>query len=421
MKKIVIIGGGFAGINMANTLANKEGYEVILVDKNNYNFFPPLLYQVATGFLEPSNISYPYRKLFRKAGNVGFCLGELKQVKASENKVILTTGELTYDHLVIATGAVTNYFGMTNVQKAAKPMKTLNDALELRNHLLQQLEIAAVTADEAERKKLMNVVVVGGGPTGVEISGMIADIRKNILGKDYPEMPDIADKVNIFLVDGLDAVLKPMSEKSQRDTHAALTAMGVSVLLNMQVKDYADDVVSFANGELIATKTLIWAAGVSGSVIEGLPAECYGKGKRLIVNPYNKVTCAEGIYALGDCCLQTSDKAFPNGHPQMAQVGIQQGINLAHNLLSLRDNKPLKEFSYFDKGSMAIIGRKKAVVDLPGNKVHLNGFIAWFMWLFVHLLSLVSRRNRITTLFNWSGAYFSKDQALRMIIRPADN
>jgi NADH dehydrogenase len=421
MKHIVIIGGGFAGINLANGLAKKEGYHVTLVDRNNYHFFPPLLYQVATGFLEPSNISYPYRKLFRGSRNISFHMGSLKQVDYPQKKVILSSGELSYDYLVFATGAATNFFGMRNVQEHALPMKTLNDALALRNHLLLQLELADSILDKEERQKYLNVVVAGGGPTGVEISGMLADIRKHILQKDYPDSDGLENDINIYLVDGLDAVLKPMSDRSQEYTLASLTSMGVNVKLNMQVKDYTGDVVIFANGETIQTKTLVWAAGVTGSVIDGTGAEYYGRGRRLIVDPYNAVAGMEGVYAIGDCCIQTTDAPFPNGHPQLAQVGIQQGANLARNFLAMEKKKSLKAFAYFDKGSMAIIGRKKAVVDLPGNKAHFNGFIAWFMWLFVHLVSLVSKRNRVTTFYNWSGAYFSKDQSLRMIIRPSTN
>jgi NADH dehydrogenase len=421
MKHIVIIGGGFAGINLANGLAKKKGYRVTLVDRNNYHFFPPLLYQVATGFLEPSNISYPYRKLFRGSGNVRFHMGELKQVITGQKKVILSSGELSYDHLVFAAGATTNYFGMRNVQENALPMKTLNDALALRNHLLLQLEMAGAVADKEERQQYLNVVVAGGGPTGVEISGMLADIRKFILPKDYPGIDGLVNDINIYLVDGLDTVLKPMSEKSRRYTLVSLLSMGVKVKLSMQVKDYVDGVVSFANGETIKTKTLVWAAGVSGSVFPGIDPDRYGRGKRIIVDAYNAVTGMDDVYAIGDCCIQTSDKAFPDGHPQLAQVGIQQGSNLARNLLAIEEKKPLKPFAYFDKGSMAIIGRKKAVVDLPGNKAHFNGFIAWFMWLFVHLVSLVSKRNRLTTFYNWSGAWFSKDQSLRIIIRPSTN
>jgi NADH dehydrogenase len=420
MKHIVIIGGGFAGINLIEKLSKKNEFIITLVDKNNYNFFPPLLYQLSTGFLEVSNISYPFRRLLRKKKNVNFHLGEVEKVIPSENKVILSTGELTYDYLVFATGTTTNYFGMDNVKKNALPMKTVNDALELRNHILKQVELAAISKDKKEQNKLLNIVVAGGGPTGVEISGMLADMKKDILPKDYPEI--IKNKVDaqIYLVDGLDAVLKPMSEKSQKDTLKALTEMGVMVQLNMQVKDYSDDVVIFTNGTTIETKTLIWAAGVTGLVFEGLPPECYGRGKRLIVDEYNRVKGLNNIFAIGDTSIQSHELKFPNGHPQMAQVAIQQGVNLAENMEGILREKFLKPFVYNDKGSMAIIGRNRAVVDMPNNKMHFNGFLAWFMWLFIHLLSLAKNRNRITTLYNWAGAYITRDQSLRMIVRPSE-
>ena len=421
MNNIVIIGGGFAGINLANGLAGKAGYHVTLVDRNNYHFFPPLLYQVSTGFLEPSNISYPLRKLFRKADNISFRLGELQQVVPAQKKVILSTGELYYDFLVIASGAATNYFGMANVQRNALPMKTLNDALGLRNHLLAQLEKASMTTDAEERKKYLNIVVAGGGPTGVEISGMLADMKKHIFARDYPELAPFAADVHIYLVEGLDAVLKTMSERSQRYTRKTLLSMGVEIKLNTQVRDYTEDKVFFANGDTIPTKTLIWAAGIAGTPFAGITPESYGRGKRLQVNEYNEVLGMPGIFAIGDCCIQTADKAFPNGHPQLAQVGIQQGTHLAKNFLGLRMNHPMKPFSYWDKGSMAIIGRNKAVVDLPKNKGHFQGFIAWFVWLFIHLISLVARRNKVTTFYNWSGAYITKDPSLRLIIRPSNN
>jgi NADH dehydrogenase len=419
MKHIVIIGGGFAGINLIERLSKKNEFIITLVDKNNYNFFPPLLYQLSTGFLEVSNISYPFRKLFRGKKSVNFHLGELGKVVPSENKIILSTGELTYDYLVFATGTTTNYFGMGNVKKNALPMKTVNDALELRNHILKQIELGAISKDKKEQNKLLNIVVAGGGPTGVEISGMLADMKRDILPKDYPEIIKSKVDAQIYLVDGVDAVLKPMSEKSQKDTLKALMEMGVTVGLNMQVKDYSDDVVTFTNRTTIQTKTLIWAAGVTGMVFEGLPAECYGRGKRLMVDEYNRVKGLNNIFAIGDASIQIHELKFPNGHPQMAQVAIQHGLNLADNLESILRERPLKPFVYNDKGSMAIIGRHRAVVDMPDNKIHFNGFLAWFMWLFIHLLSLVKNRNRITTLYNWLGAYFTRDQSLRMIVRPS--
>jgi NADH dehydrogenase len=412
--KIIIIGGGFAGINLAKDLVNVPQAEITLVDRNNYNFFPPLIYQVATGFLEPSSISYPFRKFFKGKKNLNFRLGEFLEVVQHENKIILDNGELFYDYLVFATGAETNYFGMENVKKYAIPMKTLNDAIEMRNKILQNLEKAAIAKDKKERRKLLTVVVAGGGPTGVEVSGMFAEMRKEIIRKEYPELSTTAS--NIYLVDGGDALLSPMTKASQQDTFDALTKMGVVVKLNTRVKDYDGEKVYFVDGNEIETSNLIWAAGVTASRFKGIPEECYGRGNRLLTNEFNKINSTNNIFAIGDTSLMTTDVNFPNGHPQVAQVAIQQSKNLAQNLIRLFENKPMKAFSYNDKGSMAIIGKNKAVVDLP--KYHFKGFFAWFVWLFVHLFSLITYRNRLQTFYNWMVAYFAKDQPLRMIIRP---
>ncbi|MFE3867767.1 NAD(P)/FAD-dependent oxidoreductase [Flavobacterium sp. LS2P90] len=413
---IVIIGGGFAGINLAKELLNQTGIQVTLVDKNNYNFFPPLIYQVATAFLEPSSISYPFRKFFAGKKNLKFRLGNLLKVNPAENKIILNNGELEYDYLVFATGAETSYFGMENVKKNAIPMKTLVDAIEMRNTILKNLEKATICKDIRKRRALLTIVVAGGGPTGVEVSGMFAEMSKNILLKEYPELSTTAS--NIYLIDGSNAVLSPMSKASQENTLEALTKLGIIVKLNTTVVDYIDDTVYFGNGETIQTKNLIWAAGVSAMVFEGIPAESYGRGKRMATDAFNKVNGTENIFAIGDTCIQLTDLDFPNGHPQVAQVAIQQGINLAKNFKLMTKNKPLKPFKYNDKGSMAIIGKNKAVVDLPKPKMHFKGFFAWIIWLFIHLISLITYRNRIKTFFNWMIAYFSKDQSLRMIIRP---
>jgi NADH dehydrogenase len=414
--EIVIIGGGFAGINLAKELVNHKEIKVTLVDKNNYNFFPPLIYQVATGFLEPSSISYPFRKFFAGKKNLQFRLGNLLKVNPAENKIILNNGELEYDYLVFATGAETSFFGMKNVAKNAIPMKTLNDAIEMRNTLLKNLEKAAICKDIRERRKLLTIVVAGGGPTGVEVSGMFAEMRKNILLKEYPELSTTAS--NVYLVDGGNALLSPMSVASQEDTLEAVTKLGVVVKLNTRVVDYKDDTVFFADGKTIQTKNLIWAAGVSAKEFEGIPAESYGRGKRMATDAFNKVNGTENIFAIGDTCIQLTDNDFPNGHPQVAQVAIQQGANLAENFKLLFQNKQLKPFKYNDKGSMAIIGKNKAVVDLPKPKMHFKGFLAWMIWLFVHLMSLITYRNRLNTFYHWMIAYFSKDQSLRMIIRP---
>jgi len=413
-KKLIIIGGGFAGINLANRLVNDPRFKITLVDRNNYNFFPPLLYQVATGFLEVSNISYPFRKLLRGKRNIDFRLADFVEVVPEENKVILSNGELSYDLLVFATGTETNYFGMENVKKYAIPMKTINDAVSMRNTLLQRMEKATITDDPEEKKRLLTIVVAGAGPTGVELSGMFAEMRKNVILKEYPQFAGIGAK--IYLVDGSPYVLAAMNEKSRTNTYENLIEMGVEVKLNLQVKDFDGRIVTFSNGEQVEANTLIWAAGVTASRPAGLPAEVFGRGNRMLVDEYNRLVGSENIYAIGDTALMQSDPAYPNGHPQVAQVAIQQGQTLAANLKNMLSERTLQPFRYKDKGSMAIISRNRAVADI--GKMHFSGFIAWFMWLFVHLMSLINYRNRLATLYNWAWAYFTKDQSLRFIIRP---
>ncbi|WP_233268762.1 NAD(P)/FAD-dependent oxidoreductase [Mucilaginibacter lacusdianchii] len=414
--KTVIVGGGFAGINLAQQLLkSSQNIHVTLVDRNNYNFFPPLLYQVATGFLDVSNISYPYRRLFRNQPNFTFQMGELLEIRPDQNTIELSTGELHYDNLIIATGTTSNYFGMQNIEKYSLPMKTIDDAIALKNTLLSRLEIASRTQDKAERKRLTTIVVAGGGPTGVEVAGMLSELRQNIFKKDYPELADLS--FDIYLVDGMATLLTPMSEKSQAYTLKSLTNMGVQVKLNKRVTDFQGERVSFADGEVIETRNLIWAAGVTSQRFKGLPVESYGRGNRLLVDAFNKVQGEGNIYAIGDNCLQTTDPAFTGGHPQVAQVAIQQGQNLAKNLVATMNGGNQKPFTYHDKGSMAIIGRNKAVTDLPKPAIHMNGFIAWLMWLFVHLISLVNFRNKLKTAYNWVAAYLSKDQHLRMIVK----
>jgi len=413
-KKVVVIGGGFAGINLVNQLVNDHRFAITLVDRNNYNFFPPLLYQVATGFLEVSNISYPFRKLLRGKPNVNFRLADFVRVLPEENKVVLSNGELAYDILVFATGTETNYFGMENVKKHAIPMKTINDAVSMRNTLLQRMEKATITEAPEGRKRLLTIVVAGAGPTGVELSGMFAEMRKNVILKEYPQFAGSGAK--IYLVDGSPNVLAAMSEKSRHDSYDALTEIGVEVKLNTQVKDFDGKVVTFSDGEQIHAHTLIWAAGVTAHRPEGLPAESFGRGNRMLVDEFNKVQGTENIYAIGDTAICLGDPAYPNGHPQVAQVAIQQGQNLAKNLKNELSGRTLNPFRYHDKGSMAIISRNRAVADI--GKMHFKGFIAWFMWLFVHLMSLINYRNRLATFYNWAWAYFTKDQSLRFIIRP---
>jgi len=417
-KNIVVVGGGFAGINLAKDLARDPNFKITLVDKNNYNFFPPLIYQVATAFLEPSSISYPFRKLFAEKKNLYFRLGKLKQVVPDRNTIILNNGQMQYDYLVFATGAETNFFGNENIKKHAIPMKTLSDAIAMRNTLLMRMEQASITNDQEEAKRLLTMVIAGGGPTGVEISGMFAEMKKGILRRDYPELKGLSG--DIYLVDGGKSVLSPMSEKSQQNTTEVLNQLGVKQIMSTHVNDFDGDTVTLSDGMQIASKNLIWAAGVTARTFEGMPAEWYGRGKRLLVDGLNKVIGATNIYAIGDNCLQLNESEYPNGHPQVAQTAIQQGKLLAKNFKRMASNQPLVEFRYHDKGSMAIIGSAKAVVDLPKPNLHMKGFLAWLVWLFIHLMSLISYRNRVRTFWNWTVAYLSRDQSLRMIIKPPD-
>ena len=412
-KNVVIVGGGFAGINLAQKLSKNKAFQITLVDKNNYNFFPPLLYQVATGYLEASNISYPFRKFFQDKKNIRFSLGEFKRVIPEENKIETDTGTLLYDYLVFATGTESNFFGMENVKKNSVPMKTVQDALVLRNHILMNKEKATKATDPIAKKKFLTTVVAGAGPTGVEVSGMLAEMNKTVFRKDYPELR--REDIKIYLVDALPVVLNPMSKKSQEDTLKDLQDLGIEVLLEHSVKDYDNGIVTFSNGKMIGTETLIWTSGVTATALEGIPQEALGKGKRVMVDAFNRVNGMNNVFAIGDICFMTADENFPNGHPQVAQPAIQQAKNLAQNLGRLIEGKELEPFKYNDKGSMAIIGVSKAVADLPGG-IHFKGFIAWVMWLLVHLFSLIRYRNQIKTFYNWMVAFFTRDQSLRFII-----
>lgn len=419
-RKIVIIGGGFAGINLARNMGGKTGVQVTLVDKNNYNFFPPLLYQVATGMLDVSSISIPFRTLFTGKKNLHFRLGELQEVVPSENKVKLSTGELSYDYLVIATGTKANYFGMENIQKNSLPMKTIDDAIKLRNFLIMEAEKYTYTKDKDEKRKMRNIVISGAGPSGVEVAGMIAEMRNRTLSDIYPELSN--ESLNLYLVDGADSVLPPMREKSQKYSKESLEKMGIIVKLNKMVSDYKDDTVYFKDGETIETKTLIWTAGVTAIKFKGIPEEFYERGNRLKVNAYNKVENTDNIFAIGDACIQMTDPDFPQGHPQLGSVATQQGKNLAKNLVAIAKNvngqegdKP-KPFHYNDKGTMAIIGKSKAVADLNMPKTTLTGWLAWFAWLFVHLFLLINYRNRFRTMLNWMSSFFGHGQSQGLMV-----
>jgi len=414
-KTIVIVGGGFAGLELIKQLGKSTTYNTILVDANNYNFFPPLIYQVSTGLMEPSAISYPFRKILRHSKNARFRLGSLEKVVPNENKIILSNGELKYDLLVMATGTESNYFGNKNIEAYSLPMKTISDALTLRNTILTRLDRATRLTSEAERQKMLTFVIAGAGPTGVELSGVLAEMNTSILKKDYPELND-KDIIKIFLVDGMPTVLNVMSKKSQKYTYDKLKQLGVEIKLNCLVKDFNKDIVELSDGSKIESRNLIWAAGVSAKTFEGFEQTSYGRGKRLKTNAFNLVEGYDNIYALGDCALLSGDKNYPDGHPQLAQPAIQQANNLAKNLN--KNTKDWKPFTYTNKGSLAIIGRNKAVFDLPKEKYFISGFLAWLIWLFVHIMGLVNFKNRLRTFVNWIGYYIYKDQYFRMIIKP---
>ncbi|TJZ53702.1 NAD(P)/FAD-dependent oxidoreductase [Sphingobacterium olei] len=411
--KIVIVGGGFAGLNLAKRLVDEHPIEVTLLDKNNYHFFPPLIYQVATTFIEPTNISYPFRTIFQKRKNLKFWMGELKNIDTEKNVIETTTGNIPYDYLVLGMGTETNYFGMENVKQNALPLKTIDDAINLRNHILLNVEEIIRTADPVEKNRKQNIVIAGGGPTGVEVAGMFAEMASRIVKKDYPEL---ASTGQIYIVDALGSLLGPMSKKSQEEAYKVLDKLGVQIKLNVSVKDYIDGNVLLSSGEQIPTDTLIWTSGVIAREAPGLPKEAVGRGRRLLVDAYNKVVDTENIFAIGDQCLQSTDINYPNGHPQLAQVAMQQGKLLAANFKRMASGKELKPFQYQNKGSMAFITKFKAVADLP--KLFVKGFLAWLVWLFIHLIPIAGFRNKLRLAYNWAWAFSVNRSALRLIIRP---
>ncbi|WP_294251325.1 NAD(P)/FAD-dependent oxidoreductase [uncultured Chryseobacterium sp.] len=413
-KHIVIVGGGFAGINLIKSMVNDSRFRITLIDKNNYHFFPPLIYQVATSFIEASNISYPFRKIISEYKNVSFHMGNLVKVHETENTVETDTGSIKYDYLVLSLGTETNFFGMENVQRCALSMKTIDEALYLRNYLLLTLEEAARNKNVREAQKLQNIVIAGGGPTGVELAGMIAEMGTYIAEKEYPEIK--LGLSNIYLIDALPTLLSPMSKMAQQAAHDRLKKLGVKILLNVAVKDYVDKKVLLADGTSIETETLIWTSGVIGREVPGLPETSIGKGRRILVDEYNKVNGTANIYALGDICLQLTDKEYPKGHPQLAQVAIQQAGRLSKNLKAIEDGKAITPFSYHNKGSMAIISKFDAVVDLP--KFSYKGFVAWLTWLFIHIIPLVTFRSKVRLAFNWLRLFITNNPSIRLILRP---
>lgn len=407
MERIVIIGGGFAGLKLARELKN-TGNEIWLIDKNNYHQFQPLFYQVATSGLEPSSISFPLRKVFQNNKNVILRFTEVTKINPEQNTITTPLGEIGYNKLIIATGATTNFFGNASIAKYAIPMKSVNEALYLRNTILQNFE-DALSANEEEQKALLNIVVVGGGPTGVEVSGALAEMKKNILPKDYPELD--FQKMNIYLIESGPKTLGSMSEESSAKSKEYLEKLGVIVLTSTLVKNFDGNTVELENGKSIRTKTVVWGAGITGNIIPGIPENSIVRGNRVLVDRTNRIEGCRNIYAIGDIALMKTEN-FPNGHPQVATVAIEQGKHLARNF---RNNTEIP-YEYSDKGSMATVGKHLAVVDLPNIK--FQGFLAWLFWMFLHLMLILGVKNKLIIFVNWLWKYFTSDQSLRLIIKP---
>jgi len=411
--RVVIIGAGFAGIAIAKKLRNKN-LQIVLLDKHNYHTFQPLLYQVATGGLEAGSIAYPIRKVIQEYKDFYFRLTSVKEIDTVNQKVISEIGDLHYDYLVIATGSKTNYFGNKEIERNAMSMKTIPQSLNIRSLILENFEQAVLVKDETERNLLINFVLVGAGPTGVELAGALAEMKKAILQKDYPDL-DI-DKMQINLIQSGDRVLNTMSEKSSAEAERFLLGLGVKIWKNVRVTNYDGRTVTTNSDLTFDTATVIWTAGVQGAKVAGLNAKSLvEKVERIRVNQYNQVVGYENIFAIGDIASMETE-LFPQGHPMMAQPAIQQGVLLGENLVNLIQNKPMKAFEYNDRGSMATIGRNLAVVDLPN--YHFSGIFAWFIWMFVHLFSLIGFKNKAVVFLNWVYNYIRLDREGRLIVRP---
>lgn len=409
-KRIVVVGGGFGGLTLINKLDSKY-FQIVLVDRNNYHQFQPLLYQVASSGLEQGSISFPFRKHFHKKKNFYFRLADVKEIDSKSNQIKTSIGNIGYDYLVLAAGTTTNFFGNKEIEEQALPMKTVEEALELKNTLLTNLEKALDCSDVETRKELLNIVIVGAGATGVEIAGALSEMRRYIIPKDYPDLKK--NNLNIYLIEGSNKVLGNLSEESSANALKALKKMGVNVILNKRVTAYKDNKVIMDDESFIATKTLVWVSGVASQHFEGLPDEVVGHAGRLLVNEYNQLQNSSNIFVLGDLCLQY-EKSYPKGHPQVAPVAIQQGKLLASNLKKLEKGEALKPFKYFNQGTLATIGRNKAVADIKSLRLH--GFIAWMVWMLVHLRSILGVRNKLTVLFDWIWNYLTYDQSMWFII-----
>lgn len=411
-KRVVIIGGGFGGLTLARKLS-KSDFQVVLIDKNNYHQFQPLFYQVAMAGLEPSSIVFPFRKVFQKSKNVFVRVTKVLSINPLQQEIATDIGQLRYDYLVLAIGADTNWYGNERVRANAIPMKSVSEALYLRNTIFEDYERAVTAEGYEQRQRFLDIVIVGGGPTGVEVAGSLAEMKRHIIAKDYNDLD--SKEIDIHLVHGDKRLLNTMSEQASAKAELYLRELGVQLWLDKVVTDFDGETVTIDDGSTIRTDKVIWAAGVTGNKIEGLPTEAYFKGNRLKVNEFNQVLGTGNIFAIGDIAFQTEEK-WPNGHPQVAQVAMQHGTLLAKNLQRLEKGQALQPFRYRDLGSMATIGRHKAVADLPFWR--FQGIFAWFVWLFIHLFSLLGAKNKVFVFINWVWNYVSYDQSLRLVIKP---
>lgn len=408
--KIIVIGGGFAGLQFAKKLNGNRTKKLVMIDKVNHHMFQPLFYQVACGRIEPSNISFPFRKIFQRSKNIQFRMTEVKQIIPSENKIITENHVFHYDKLVIATGCKTNFFGNQKMENLAFGMKNTQEAISIRNHVLLTFEKLIIEKSRSDDGN-WNIVIVGSGPTGVELAGAFAEMKREILPRDYPRMN--FDDLEIILVSSTEKPLAVMSEESQEKSEQYLKDLGVRFISNDRVTDYDGDRVYLSSGNIIPSNNVIWAAGVTGNIIEGLTENSI-KNNRYIVDRYNKIVGFDDIYAIGDIAYMETPK-YPNGHPQVANVAINQGKNLAKNFLKKSENE-WQPYEYDDKGSMATIGKHRAVVDLP--KFKFQGIFAWYFWMFLHLMLILSVRNKLAIFFNWMWSYINRDSSLRLIIIP---
>ncbi len=408
-QKVIVIGGGFAGVQLIKNL-DETLFDILLIDKINHHQFQPLFYQVAASQLEPASISFPLRNIFKNKRNLQIRLAEVLSVNKTEQTIDTSIGVFNFDFLVLAVGCTTNFFGNETIKQHSFTLKTTNDAIEIRNHILQTFE-NIISAEEIDKEALLNLTIVGAGPTGVELAGAFAEIKKNILPKDYPGIN--FTQFNINLIEGSKDTLNSMSELAKKTSRKYLEEMGVHIITETFVKNYDGLTLELSNGNTLQSKTVIWAAGVIGNKIDGLPTTAMKQGNRIAVNRNNLVEDTQNIYAIGDIALMETPK-YPKGHPQLANVAINQAKNLAKNLKRLMNNVPQKEFEYTDLGSMATIGRNKAVVDLPFYR--FKGYFAWLVWMFLHLMLILSVRNKLIIFINWVWAYFTKDTSLRLIL-----